>query len=64
MKLTIKYIRKIAKEAGEKLVYNRSTGEYQIISGFDSSVGDIPFRNESGEIELSDLQLQKLKSHV
>jgi hypothetical protein len=64
MKLTIKAVRETAENAGKNLVYNRSTGEYQITHGFTASAGELPFRDENGKLQLNQAQLQTLKSYV
>ncbi len=62
--LTIKKVRETAKNARKTLIYNRSTGEYQIKHGFTASCGEIPFRDESGKLSLNEDQLKKLLSYI
>jgi hypothetical protein len=64
MKITMKKLRKLAEENGKRLIYNRSTGLYQITSGFISSEGEMPARNESGKLVLNEKQLKKLESYI
>lgn len=63
-KLTIASIRKAAKDAGKKLIYNRSSGGYQITSGFHASEIEYPGRDEKGNLYLDENQLKKLISYI
>lgn len=62
--LTIAKVKKMATEKGKKFVYNRSIGMYQVVNGFDSSEGEIPFRDDNGRLGLEQDQLKKLASYI
>jgi hypothetical protein len=64
MKMNIKELRQAANKAGKKLVYNRSTGVYQIIDGFSSSCGEIPYRDFKNKPHLTESQIKKLFSYI
>lgn len=64
MNKEMKELKKAALAAGKKLVFNRSTGEYQIISAFVASCGEIPFYDEKGKKFLSDSQIKILRSYI
>ena len=61
---TIKSVKEQAKKANKKLTYNRATGMYHIGRTFLQSEGEIPFRDENGNLGLEDYQLNKLASYI
>lgn len=62
--LTISSIRKLAKDAGKELIFNRLLGGYQIKTGFNASEVEYPGRDEKGKLYLDDNQLKKLISYI
>ena len=62
--VTIKIVREAAKNAGRTLIYNRSTGQYQIKHGFTATRGETPLRDESGKLTLTEKQLTNLLIYI
>jgi hypothetical protein len=55
-----KRLKNYAEQNGKTLVYNRSLGGYQIISGFKSSAVEYPARTKSNKLVLAINQLSRL----
>lgn len=58
------HLKSVAEQNGKSLVYNRSLGGYQIISGFKSSVLEYPARTKDNKLVLSMNQLYRLYSYI
>lgn len=62
--MSIKKIRELATRAGKKLVYNRCTGEYQIVDGATRSFGVTPARDARSKLHLSERDINFLLSCI
>ena len=59
-----KNLKNYAEQNGKSLVYNRSSGGYQITSGFKSSEVEYPARTKNNNLVLSINQLSRLHSYI
>ena len=62
--LTLKAVREQAAKANKTVIYNRSTGLYQVTHGFTASEGVMPARDEKGRLCLDQNDLAKLASYI
>ena len=59
-----KNLKNYAEQNGKSLVYNRSSGGYQITSGFKSSEVEYPAHTKTNKMVLSRMQLSRLYSYI
>lgn len=62
--MNIKQLRELAKNHGKRLVFNRTTGGYQIVGGFSASELEYPWRDKRGKPCLNEQQITKLASYI